>query len=445
MPEIIEQVFSAVGKNMHEELNLIRMDPLYSLFFTTGERIDFTSDLHRLQAQFEAVEPGSFARFLKLMAKGFRIYKDSTKLIHRNYYTLLDPTLLYFPYKMLRFKAFHDQYRYISRYFKSEELRALFTFQNLYMGQDPMNAPGIFLQLPFMELSDGVFFPEGGMSQIPDKLLKAAGDLGVKAFLNSPVTKIQTEGKKVKGIVLKNGSYHEADLVVANADLPYVYRELLPPGRRYRKLNKLKYSCSAVAFHWGLDRIYPKLGQHTVFVSGSNKEASKSIFRDHGDAAEPSIYVHSPVRSDPSAAPEGQDSITAIVHTGHITVSGSQDWSELKERSRNAILKRLKGEGMIDFDKHIKFEIAFTPQNWLSLLNLTRGSTFGSVGHNLLQMAFLRPANQHAKFRNLFFVGGSTVPGSGVPLALSSARLVTDRIARTENTNRTPRFLYHGE
>ena len=61
----------------------------------------------------------------------------------------------------------------------------------------------------------------------------------------------------------------------------------------------------------------------------------------------------------------------------------------------------------------------------------SRGAVFGSLDHGLRQVGYLRPANQHPQYTNLFFVGGSTTPGSGVPLTLLSARLVAERIFRT--------------
>ena len=180
-----------------------------------------------------------------------------------------------------------------------------------------------------------------------------------------------------------------------------------------------------------MDRVYPQLGQHTVFVSRNHKENCRTIFRENTFAEDPSIYVHSPVRSDPSAAPAGQDSITAIVHTGNYEEKANMDWEALKLRARDAIVERLKGEGLEDFNKHIKSEICFTPETWVSAFNLTRGGTFGSLAHNIMQMGFLRPGNYHKKYRNLYFAGGSTQPGSGMPLSLLSAKLVTERIERT--------------
>lgn len=428
MPGIYEEAFSAVGKNMWEELTLHRIDPVYRVKFWGEREISFSSDLSGLQKQFEEIEEGSYGRFLKLMGKGFEIYEKAMPLIDRNYFSILDLSLLKYPYLLFKYKAFHRHYNYISRYFKSEELRAFFTFQNLYLGQNPYSASGMYTFLPFMELADGVYFPEGGMHEVAASLLSAAEELGVKLFLNAPVEKIEVEGRRARGVSLRDGSFHEADIIVANADLPYVYNTLLPASRKARSFKRKKYSCSAIVFHWAMDRVYPQLMQHTVFVSERHRESCRTIFRDNAFAEEPSIYVHSPVRSDPSAAPAKQDSITAIVHTGDYEGNPNIDWGVLKARARTAVVERLKEEGLENFDKHIKFEICFTPDTWKSAFNLTRGGTFGSLAHNIWQMGFLRPGNHHKKYRNLYFAGGSTQPGSGMPLSLLSAKLVKERI-----------------
>lgn len=435
MPGVYEDAFSAVGKNMWDEMTLYRIDPVYRVKFPGDREIQFSSDLAELQEQFEGIEKGSYGRFLKLMGKGFEIYEKAMPLIDRNYFKIFDFSLLKYPYLLFKYKAFHRHYNYISRFFKSEELRAFFTFQNLYLGQNPYSASGMYTFLPFMELADGVFFPKGGMHEVAASLLSAAKEFDVKLHLNSPVAKIELEGRRAKGITLEDGSFHSADIIVANADLPYVYNNLLPASRKAKSFKRSKYSCSAVVFHWGIDKKYPQLGQHTVFVSAKHKESCKTIFRDNGFAEEPSIYVHSPVRSDTSAAPEGQDSMTAIVHTGNLDEKQNIDWGVLKEQARKIIVKRLEEEGLEDFEKHIKFEICFTPGSWKSVFNLTRGGTFGSLAHNIMQMGFLRPGNYHKKYRNLYFAGGSTQPGSGMPLSLLSAKLVTERIEKTNRNS----------
>jgi phytoene desaturase len=431
MPRVYEDVFARLGTNMRDELTLHRMDPVYRVKFPHNKELSFTSDLSGMQDQLEQIEPGSYGRFLKLMNQGFRIYERAMPLIDRNYFSLLDPSLIGYPYLLFKYKGFHNHYRIVSRHFRSEELRSFFTFQNLYMGQDPFGASGMYLFLPFMELADGVYFPEGGMHRVAEKLMQIAEKHGAKFILNAPVEGIETEGDSVKGVVLEDGSFHPADAVISNADLPFVYNHLLPESRKAGKLKKLNYSCSAVVFHWGMDKVYPGMTQHTVYVSDRHRESCRTIFRDRDFAENPSIYVHSPVRSDPSAAPPGQDSITAIIHTGNLSNGKAFDWEEVKQIARDSIIDRFEAEGLKGFRSHIKFEMAFTPDMWESVFNLTHGGTFGSVGHNIMQMGFLRPANHHRKYRNLFFVGGSTQPGSGMPLALISARLATERVERS--------------
>jgi len=430
MPGVYREAFAALGRDMFTELSLHRVDPVYKVRFRNGKQVRYSSDLASMQPQFEEIEEGSYGRFLDLAARGFHIYENSMQLIDRNYYTMLDPSLLAYPVRLLKFKAFKNHYRYISRFFRSEELRALFTFQNLYMGQNPFRASGMYTFLPFMEISDGVYFPEGGMHMVAERMMAIARESGTELVLNAPVARIETEGRKATGVTLKDGSFHPADLVVSNADLPYTYRELLPAGRKSGRLEKKNYSCAAIVFHWGVDRIYEQLDQHTVFVSGRHREACRAIFNENGFSDDASVYVHSPARTDRSAAPDGQDSVTAIVHTGNIEKDRSYNWDGIRDRARAGILKRFAEEGLDDFPAHTKFEICFTPENWQGDFNLTRGGTFGSLGHNLLQMGFLRPGNRHRTYENLYFTGGSTWPGSGVPLALMSAKLVTERIVK---------------
>jgi len=431
MPGIYRETFALLGKDMFEEMNLRRIDPIYTVKFKNQKQVLLSSDMSFMQEQFESLEKGSYDRFLKLMSRGFHIYDRSMGMINRNYFSPFDLSLLSYPFLLFKYKAFHNHYRYISRYFRSEELRALFTFQNLYLGQNPFSSSGMYTFLPFMEISDGVYFPEGGMHRVATSLLSCAEEYGARLKLKAPVERIEVDGKRARGVTLKDGSFHPADLVVANADLPYVYRELLPGGRKSKRLERKKYSCAAIVFHWGVDKVYPQLGQHTVFVSDKHRESCNTIFRENGFAKEPSIYIHSPIRSDKSAAPKNQDSITAIVHTGNLEENREYNWKEIVDDARSAILKRFAEEGMGDFEKHIKFEICYTPESWKKFFNLTRGGTFGSLAHNLLQMGFMRPGNYHRKYKNLYFSGGSTQPGSGMPLSLLSAKLVTERIDRT--------------
>jgi phytoene dehydrogenase-like protein len=116
-----------------------------------------------------------------------------------------------------------------------------------------------------------------------------------------------------------------------------------------------------------------------------------------------------------------------IVPVGHINDAAPQDWPAIQKRARQLVLQRLARIGVHDLEEHIKFEVSYTPTDWLRRYNLTKGSTLG-LAHNLMQMGFFRPRNRHARDRNLYFAGASTHPGSGVPTVLLSAGFAAQRI-----------------
>jgi phytoene desaturase len=222
---------------------------------------------------------------------------------------------------------------------------------------------------------------------------------------------------------------------VGNADLPYIYKELLPKNDEAAKLDKKSYTCSTIMFYWGVDKTYPQIAHHNVFLSGDYKTSFDKIFKDHELPEKPSFYVNAPARTDASAAPTGQDTLYVLVPVGHMDESNRQDWDALVTRAREFVLERLGVElGATDLREHIKFEEINTPITWKKRFNLEKGAAFG-LSHNFMQVGYLRPHNRHAQFKNLYFSGASTHPGTGLPIVLLSARLTTERILQELGTS----------
>ncbi len=221
-------------------------------------------------------------------------------------------------------------------------------------------------------------------------------------------------------------------MVVANADLGYVYRELLPDEDEAAQIDRKEYGCSTVMFYWGLDKQFNELGAHNLFFSGDYRRGFEDIFKGTRMPDEPNFYIHVPTRMDPSAAPTGCDTLYAAVPVGHISSQNPQDWQGIQARAREIILNRLAQVGMADLEAHIKVEAGFGPPDWQQRYNLTRGSAHG-LSHKLTQMAYFRPHNRHKHYHNLYFVGASTHPGTGVPTVLVSARLTAQRILDDTN------------
>lgn len=429
MPGIYKQVFSALGVPLFENGDIQQLEDLYRIYFDDNEILYFSHDEEKMKSQLEKIEPGSFLKSKEYVKEGYEIFRlGMDKLLNRNFDHIFQIVNFRNIGLLLRLKVYISNWKYAKKFFRNKHLLMAYTFQNIYVGQSPFNSAALFSMVPAAELTEGSFFPSGGMYGIVDRLLRSAEDLGVKIHYNSPVARVNVNGKVARGVILEDGSEINADVVIANADLPYVYRELLPDKRKSARIDRMKYSCSAICYHWGLDKSYPQLGQHNVFLSDGFRDGLDRIFKEKTVGDHPSFYLHAPCRIDPSAAPEGQDTLSIVVGAGHVDKSKQQDWEQIKRKTREKVIERLKQAGLNDIESHIKFEVCYTPENWENACNISRGSVFGSIGHNILQMGYFRPHNQDSRYRNLYFVGGSTHPGNGVPNVLLSAMLTSERI-----------------
>ena len=437
MPELYAQTFADLGERIEDHLDLCRVDPSYHIHFPDGTNLDLTPDLNIMHAQLEAIEPGSFGAHLRYLNEGYRHYHLSlSHLVKRDFSNLSEFITLKNLFLLFRLKALVNHYTNLGRYFHDPRVKIAYSFQNMYMGLSPFEAPAIYSLLQYTEFVDGIWFPMGGMYCIIEALTGTAEKLGVKFIYNTSAEKILVDDSKVTGVTLTGGRKIPADLIVANADLPYVYRHLLPEDGTATKLERMQYGCSAIVFYWGLDKQYLKLGAHNLFMSGVERQHFDPIFHDLSMPETPSFYVHAPARLDPSLAPEKGESLMVAIPVGHIDEASPQDWDAIQVHARKAVLKKLSEFGISDFEEHIKFEQSFTPPDWQHRYNLVKGSTHG-LSHNLTQMGYLRPHNRHRRYRNLYFVGASTHPGTGMPTVLVSAQLVTERILEEVGTPQT--------
>lgn len=429
MPSLYRQVLSEVGINLDEDLETKSLDPVYKLFFGNDNVFKFTRDFKLMESQLESIEPGSFAKFQKYVSEGYRFYDMAMNdLLGKNFDSIFEFVNFKSVMLLLKLKTWKKHSDYIKKYFTDEQLRMAFTFQNIYVGQNPYEAPAFFSMLPGVEIAEGALFPKGGMHRLVEKLIEINEKQGVKIFYKAAVSKILVDGNKVSGIELENENIVYADLIIANADLPYVYKNLLDDKSKSKSLNRKKYSCSAIVFHWATNKYYPHLDHHSVFLNEPYKKGLEKIFNDKSLSVNPSFYVHAPVRTDITAAPSGADTLSVIVPVAHLDAKNVNDWKKLKKRARAAVIKRLIEAGLTDIEEQIKFEICYLPKTWETTCNVTKGSVFGSLGHTIFQMGYFRPHNRHKKFKNLYFAGGSTQPGNGVPLVLLSAKLTNERI-----------------
>lgn len=275
-----------------------------------------------------------------------------------------------------------------------------------------------------------------------EALVNIGERLGVEYKFNTPVDHIQLskDHKRATGVSLQDGTSLTADMVICNADLSYVYNKLLPASAYASSLLKRKASCSSISFYWALDRQFPELTAHNIFLAEDYKESFDSIFKKHLIPDQPSFYVNVPSRVDPSAAPAGCDSIVVLVPVGHLQDSATsthkgtqgtsgltQDWDTMVATARRTILKTIETRLTISLGPHIIQEELNTPSTWKEAFNLDRGAILG-LSHSFFNVLSFRPKTKHASIEGVYFVGASTHPGTGVPIVLAGAKLVAEQV-----------------
>jgi phytoene desaturase len=264
----------------------------------------------------------------------------------------------------------------------------------------------------------------GGTRKVAATLATIAEELGVRTVLGTGVKRIEHEGRRVTGVILDDGRRLAADVVVSNCDVQRTYRHLLGDHRAIEEQRGIarRYgpACSGVVLYLGLDRQYEHLAHHDFLFSRDSRAEFGDIYGRGVPAADPTLYLAVPSRTDPHQAPPGGEALYVLVHTAPLK-EGAR-WrgpGGLLEWYRPIVLEKLKRHGMPDIEKHIVVEHHLTPDEIDTMYNAEGGAIYGLASHGRLRGGF-KPRNRSRIFSNLYLAGGSSNPGAGVPMVLMS-------------------------
>ena len=425
-PRVLERIFDLVGKNLHREVPMTRLDPQYRILFgERGGELLCTPDLTRMEAEVAKVCPADAAnvrRFIdenRVKLERFRPALESPFLSWRDLLSWDLVKLL----PMLRPWASVDNE--LRRYFSDPRVRLAFTFQSKYLGMSPFNCPSLFSILSYLEYDFGVWHPYGGCSAVSEGMTRVAQEFGASFHLNEPVTELLFDGKRVIGAKTTEGEYR-ADAVIVNADFAQAMKKLVPDHLRRRwtdaKLEKKRFSCSTFMMYLGIDGRYDDLSHHTIYTATDYEQNLDDIEHRHQLTADPSIYVQNASVTDNTLAPRGMSTLYVLAPVTHRT--GNVDWAKETPRFRQVVLGQLAKLGLNDVERRIRYEKVLTPAGWEGDYEVFKGATF-NLAHNLGQMLHLRPRNRFEDLDGVYLVGGGTHPGSGLPVIYESARITS--------------------
>ncbi len=424
-PQVLESILESVGFNLWRELDLVKLDPQYRLVFGGGGDMLSTPDTERMEREIARVCPAdapNMRRFLRDNRHKLSKFKPFLEASFDSWRSTIRPGLLQLLPTLKPWRSLDAELR---RYFSDERVRLAFSFQSKYLGMSPFECPGLFTILAFLEYEYGVYHPVGGCGSVTTALARIARQLGVDIHLNEPVEQLTFQGRKATGARTPSREY-KADAVVINADFARAMTRMVPNELRRKwtdsKLSKKRMSCSAYMMYLGIRGTYPEFAHHTIYIAKDYQRNMQDIAERHVLSEDPSIYVQNACVTDRSLAPDGKSTIYVLVPVTH--QHPSVDWEKEGPRFRQVVLKKLESIGLRGLESRIEYERVLTPDDWDTGFEVARGSVFG-LAHNWSQMLHLRPRNRFDELDSVYLVGGSTHPGSGLPVIFESARIST--------------------
>jgi phytoene desaturase len=431
MPWVLRELFAACGQDADAALELVRVEPTCRYFFPDGARFDAWQSLPELAQEIDRLSPGELPRFFAFLAYAGRIYEATAESfllrpLDGGLRDMFNPRLMRDSWKL---DAFRSVDAAAAAFFKSPHLRQVIGRYATYNGSSPYLAPATFNVIPYIEFVEGGWYLRGGMYGLARALLGLAEELGVELRTESPVAKVLFEGRRAVGVQLADGEQLRARDVVVNADVLYAYRELLgdAPGQRraVARIARLEPSCSGFILMLGVRGSYPQLAHHSIFFSGDYAREFRAIFEKGVPAPDPTVYVCATALSDPSHAPPGHLNLFVLVNAP--ALGGRVCWEREAQGYRDLVVRKLERMGLEGLEGRIVCEELWTPEQIAAHYNAERGAIYGLASNQMLA-AFLRPPIRPRGLRGLYFVGGSTHPGGGIPLVLLSGKAVAERI-----------------
>ncbi len=420
MPDLIADCFDAVGENMDDWLTLLPVAPLYRSFHPDGSSIDVHADLdamtEELRVKCGPEEAAGYQKYVEFVEKLYRY--EMRDFIDRNIdspFDLLTPNLA----RLAAIGGFRKLAPKVGQYLKDERTQKLFSFQAMYAGLSPYDALAIYAVIAYMDSVAGVFFPKGGMHEVPRSMAAAAEKHGVEFHYNTEVTRVEHSGGRAIAVHTAAGERITADAFVLNPDLPVAQRELL--GREPWSVRRLTYSPSCYLMLAGSTKAFDRGAHHTIHFGQKWRE----IFTELTSGqlmSDPSVLVTTPTLTDPSLAPPGRHIYYVLFPVPNL--DGQVDWTKAGPAYRDHVLKTLEQRGYPDFGAGIEVEDITTPVEW-SARGMERGAPFAAA-HSFRQTGPFRPGNIWGE--NIVFTGSGTQPGVGVPMVLVSGRLAAERV-----------------
>lgn len=427
------ELFDSIGEPIPFELN--ELNPLYTVNIQGNDRVyHIYKDIKRLADEFAEIEPGFEQKVEKYLKRAGEVFHDTEyRIIKKNFNGLL-PYLLSMatvPKKHLP-KMFRSFWAELERNFESEDVKIIFSLVAFFLGATPFDTPSVYNLLNYTELKhDGYWNVKGGMYKIVEGILPLLEKKGVNIHLNTRIASVESVSGKLKSVTDASGKRHEADLFVVNADAAAFRGKFLDRSAyTEKKLDKMDWTLAPFTIYLGVKGKIDGIAHHNYFLGNNFRQYADTIFRTSVAPEKPYYYVNVASKSNPECAPPDCENLFILCPVPDRRVK--PDWDDAGKLA-DEIISDLGNRVGYDISSNIISKTVYTPIEWEKMFSLYRGSGLG-LAHGMNQIGALRPANKDEKLNNLYYVGASTHPGTGLPIVVIGSKLVTERILNEHPT-----------
>lgn len=405
------------------------LDPLYTVNISDNPKTYFLhKDLKKLAEQFKEQEPDFEIKARKYLTQSGKAFHDTVdKVIKRNFdslfiyfITLAQVNPIHLP---LLFRSFWKQ---VNRYFTSKEARQIISLVAFFLGRTPFDTSAIYTLLSYTEFKhDGYYNVKGGMYKIVEGLLEELKKAGVEIVYNVEIIDFVANGKKLEQVIDSQGKSWSADIILVNADAAVFRSKVLKhPKYSVEKLDKMNWTMGYLTFYLGIKTKLPQVHHHNYFLGSNYEEYANNVMQNPDSLQKPYYYVNVLSKNNPECAPDGCESLFFVCPVPNLLYK--PNWDD-RDQIVNSVIADFSQRIGKDIESEIVSKTIYTPIDWQNKFNLHRGSGLG-LSHKIMQIGGLRPPNYDEKFKNVFYVGASTIPGAGLPMAIISSKLAFERI-----------------
>jgi phytoene desaturase len=422
-----DNLFKDAG--VENPLKMKELDPIYQVYFENKEKpYRIFKDLERLEEEFKNIEPGLSKKLDKYLNRAGEFFHDTElQVVQSNYKGMIDYFLKMskVPFKHIPY-LFRTMWQELDKSFSSEEVKIIFSLVAFFLGSTPFQTPSIYSLLSYTEMRhNGYWSVNGGMYSIVRAMIDILTGRGVEFVFDTEVVGIGNNNGKLGEVIDQNGKRWSADIFISNSDAASFRGKILNREKfNEEKLDKLHWTLSPFTIYLGVKGKIDGLLHHNYFLGSNFKDYADTIFTSSISPKKPYYYVNASSVSDPTSAPENCENLFILCPVPDLRYK--KDWSDKEDLADN-IISDFSNRVGYDVKSNLITKTIKTPVDWEKAFNLYRGSGLG-LAHDLNQVGAFRPSNKDEKFSNLYYVGASTTPGTGLPMVVISSKLVAERI-----------------